>query len=119
MSELGKKIGQLCLTWPGTTEDVKWGADHVFSVKGKMFLILPYESEKPWLSFKASSKAFEDLVSTGLFAPAPYLARASWVMTRSPEDMDWSTIEELIRESYDLVVAKLPKKTQKELGFNP
>jgi predicted DNA-binding protein (MmcQ/YjbR family) len=119
MADLGKRIGSLCLSWPGTTEDVKWGADHVFSVNGKMFVILPYESEKPWLSLKASSQAFADLVSTGHFSPAPYLARANWVMTKTPEDLDFSTLAELIRESYELVVAKLSKKAQRELGFNP
>jgi predicted DNA-binding protein (MmcQ/YjbR family) len=48
--------------------------------------------------------------------PAPYLARAHWVQIR-PADcrLRAGGIAVLLRQSYDLVVAKLPKKTQMAL----
>ena len=63
--------------WPGVTEDIKWGADLVFSVGGKMFCVLD-TGESGRLSFKVEDGRFLELTERPGVIPAPYLARARW-----------------------------------------
>jgi predicted DNA-binding protein (MmcQ/YjbR family) len=44
--------------------------------------------------------------------PAPYMARNHWVSLRKWNALRDSQIKAAVKESYDLVKAKLPKKTQ-------
>src|SRR5215469_9822824 len=48
-------LRKLCLTFPGTTEQIQWGCDLLFKVGGKMFAITPLEPAPVCLSFKAST----------------------------------------------------------------
>jgi hypothetical protein len=48
--------------------------------------------------------------------PAPYMARAKWVALETKEALGIEELKQLLRESYDLVFAKLPKKTQESLS---
>ena len=48
--------------------------------------------------------------------PAPYLARAKWVLLETPKAMPEAEQRAAIRGSYELIRAKLPKKTQRELA---
>ena len=47
--------------------------------------------------------------------PAPYLARAQWVALEHEDTITRRELQNLLREAYDLVWAKLPKKTQAAL----
>jgi hypothetical protein len=47
------------------------------------------------------------------------LARAKWVALETREAIPASELRELLREAYDLVVAKLPKATQAGLITKP
>jgi predicted DNA-binding protein (MmcQ/YjbR family) len=70
-----------CLSLPGATLSIQWGADHVFKVGGKMFAVLGPPEERPHtMSFKASDDSFHILTQCKGIIPAPYLARAHWVM---------------------------------------
>lgn len=76
-------LRRFCLSLPDATEDVKWGQDLAFCIGGKMI-------------------------------PAPYLARAMWVQEEQlGEALDRRELEALIRTSYELVKAKLPKQNRK------
>ncbi len=48
--------------------------------------------------------------------PAPYMARAKWVALETKEALATDELTRLLRESYDLVFAKLPKKTREALA---
>jgi len=48
--------------------------------------------------------------------PAPYLARAKWISIESEESLTRAELKDMIRESYDLVWAKLPKKARTALA---
>ena len=103
---------QFCRSLPGATEDIKWGQDLVFSVGGKMFTVI--NTERPHnYSFKCDGEAFAELTEREGIVPAPYLARASWVMIEELNGaLDASEMKERLRGSYELVKMKLPKKTQ-------
>lgn len=102
-------VRSICQALPDVTEDIKWGADLVFSVGGKMFCAT--NTEAPYqLSFKCTPEEFGELVERPGLIPAPYLARAMWVQeTELGETLDRRELERLLRTAYDLVVAKLPK----------
>ncbi len=108
-------VRALCRSLPGVTEDIKWGDDLVFSVGGKMFVVLwlepPYR-----VSFKCDPETFAELVEREGIIPAPYLARAMWVSIESlDEAMEAAELRDRIRQSYELVKAGLPKRILAEI----
>ena len=110
-------LRQRVCAWPGVTEDVKWGADLVFSVGGKMFCVYCLEGpEAGRMSFKVPGGRFLELTERPGFVPAPYLARAHWVLVEKPGKLRANELGAFVRGSYELVRAKLPKKTQRELA---
>jgi predicted DNA-binding protein (MmcQ/YjbR family) len=99
----------VCLGFPQATETVQWGDNLVFKIAGKMFCVANLEPAEYCMSFKCTPEKFAELIEREDFAPAPYLARASWVALRSEDALPAAELKALLRESYDLVVAKLPK----------
>ena len=69
-------------------------------------------------SFKVSDEEFEELSNRDGFMPAPYMARAKWVLVTNPAKLNKKEWETYIRESYELVKTKLTKKIRKDLGIN-
>lgn len=108
-------VRDLCLSFPSVTEHMIWGNDLTFKVGGKMFAHAVLEPAPVWLSFKASPDNFFELTERRNIIPAPYLARAKWVALETKDALSSAELSTVIRESYDLVVAKLPKKTRDSL----
>jgi predicted DNA-binding protein (MmcQ/YjbR family) len=106
----------LCLSFPGATEQIQWGYDLLFKVGGKMFAVTPLEPAPVWLSFKASPENFAELTERPSIIPAPYLARAQWVALENKEALAPEELARLLRESYEMICAKLPKKTRESLS---
>jgi predicted DNA-binding protein (MmcQ/YjbR family) len=111
-----EELRKHCLSFPGATEHEIWGNDLTFKVGNKMFAHTVLEVAPVWLSFKASDERFAELVERQDVIPAPYLARAKWVALESREAIPAAELRELLREAYNLVVAKLPKKTKEGLA---
>jgi predicted DNA-binding protein (MmcQ/YjbR family) len=108
-------VRQLCLSFPHATENVQWGDDLVFKVAGKMFVVLKLEAGGNWLAFKSTPEEFAELVERPGVVPAPYLARAHWVALERNDAIPRAELRRLLRKAYDLVAAKLPKKTRAAL----
>ncbi len=109
-------LRKLCLSLAGATEQIQWENDRVFKVGGKMFACSGIEKDSRY-SFKVDGHRFVELTDQPGIVPAPYLARAKWVQVdpaacRLPDD----ELAALVRRSYNLVFAKLPKKTQREIA---
>jgi len=111
-----ESIRKLCLGFPHATEQVQWGYDLVFKIGGKMFAIAPLEPAPVFLTFKAAEESFAELTERPGIIPAPYLARAKWVAMENADALSPQELAPLLRLSYDLVLAKLPKRTQKNLA---
>jgi predicted DNA-binding protein (MmcQ/YjbR family) len=86
-------------------------------VNEKIFAVTVLEPAPVWLSFKCTPETFADLTERMGIIPAPYMARAKWVALETKEALAAPELKELLRESYDLVFAKLPKKTQQALAL--
>lgn len=106
----------LCRSFPGCTEDIKWGADLVFSVGGKMFAVTGNAAPAEGMSFKVDDDRFLELTDRPGIMPAPYLARAKWVYVNREADLPDREAAELLRRSYALVFAKLTRKLQREIA---
>jgi len=109
-------LRKLCLSFPGTTEQIQWGYDLLFKVGGKMFAITPLEPAPVCLSFKASPEKFAELTERQNIIPAPYLARAQWVALQTRDALAHDELAGLLRESYEMILAKLPKKMQEAIA---
>lgn len=110
------KLREHARSLPGATVDVKWGADWVASVGGRMFFVTADVPAPSAASFKVEDHRFLELTSLPGFAPAPYLARARWVRLGDARALPLAELKALVTRSYELVLAKCPKKLQKELA---
>lgn len=110
-------LRELATGWPGVEAGMKWEDDLVFTVAGKMFCATcvrgPHAGS---MSFKVEDERFLELTERPGFLPAPYLARAHWVYVAKPQKLRADELQAFVRRSYELVRAKLPKKTQRGLA---
>ncbi|MDC8757761.1 MmcQ/YjbR family DNA-binding protein [Janthinobacterium fluminis] len=106
----------VCRAMPAASEDIKWGSNVVFSVGLKMFAIFGGSEAAPTLSFKVEDERFLELTDRPGIIPAPYLARAKWVQIARPKALGDAEAAALLRRAHGLIVAKLSKKLQREIG---
>lgn len=110
-------ISELCNELNGVTSDIKWEDHLCFNVGGKMFFIASLEHIPTSASFKIDEAGFNELTEQEGVIPAPYLARYKWVKVDNIERFSKKEWKKHIETSYFLVVSKLSKKLQKELGI--
>ena len=92
---------------PGTTEDVKWGADLCFCVGAKMYCV--YGLESGGFSVKSDPETFARLCQRPGWGPAPYVARYHWVRVDPGTEVDHDELRALLQASYAAVVKGLKK----------
>ncbi len=109
-----------CLSFPQATENVQWGNDLVFKIAGKMFAVVVLEgASKYCLTFKCTEAKFAELIERDGIDPAPYSARYHWVALETFDALSDKELKTLLKNSYDLVFEKLPKKMKTALGTGP
>ena len=110
-------LRQLALSLPQTTVVKQWGEHLVFKVAGKMFLIVGLDGELiDGVIFKCMpDDEFDELTDIEGVTQAPYCAKRHWVRVGDLSALPAAELNRRIRRSYDLVVAKLPKKIQATL----
>jgi predicted DNA-binding protein (MmcQ/YjbR family) len=109
----------LAATLPGATEDIKWGADLVYSVGGKMFCVFLLEAGRAaTCSLKVDDERFLELTGVPGVVPAPYLARARWVQVGRVHGLAGADLDALVRRSHALVASRLTKKLQRDIGID-
>lgn len=100
------------LTKPGAWSDNPFHEDReLVKVANKIFLFPGQVGDRPAITVKNTAEAVEELKQRypTLASPAAYLNKRLWVrliIDGVPDD----EVRELIDDSYDLVVAKLPVK---------
>ena len=68
------------------------------------------------VSFKVKDEEFDELSRSSDIVPAPYVARYKWVLVQKPDRLSKKEWEHYIRQSYNLVRSKLPKKVPSQLN---
>lgn len=66
------------------------------------------------ISFKVRDEEFDEMASKEGCCPAPYMARAKWILVTDVSKLTKEEWERFVRQSYNLVINKLPKKVQRE-----
>ena len=109
-----EQLRKFCLSFPGATEDVKWGSDLCFSVGQKMFVVTGADS-MGGLSLKCTPEKFDELTERKGIDPAAYVGRYKWVHISDLDAVTAAELKSLIEQSYKLVFDKLPPKIKKTI----
>jgi predicted DNA-binding protein (MmcQ/YjbR family) len=101
-----------CLSFPQASENLQWGEDLCFKVAGKMFAVLSLSSVPQSLCFKCTPEKFAELCEQEGISPAPYVGRYKWVLVERLDVLRDAELEDLIRQSYEMVAAKTKSKSK-------
>jgi predicted DNA-binding protein (MmcQ/YjbR family) len=107
----------ICHSLPGVTEDIKLENHLCFNVGDKTFLFTSPDSSPPSASFKVPDEDFEAIIAKDGLEPQPYIARYKWVLAKDISTLSHQEWEHYIKQSYQLIAAKLPAKIKKGLGL--
>lgn len=103
LSKQLERIRALALALPEATEELTWG-DVNFRVRKKIFC---FPNDGRSIMVKADPEELPALLGDARVTPAPYLAKAGWVvLDLTTPQVDWTEVDELIRTSYCLVAPK-------------
>ena len=108
-------IRKYCLSFPNATEDIQWGNDLLFRISGKIFVGMSLDPPHS-LSLKCTPEKFDELIEFEGIIPAPYMARNKWVMLEHLDALNDAELKRLIKNSFEMIFSKLPRRTQAELG---
>lgn len=109
-------IHEYCLSLPHVTERVQWDNDLLLCIGGKMFTVMALDAAAPYrISLKCTPEEFAELTELEGIEPAPYVARYHWVSLKSFGALPQAELKRLVRDSYEMVKGKLPKKVLAEL----
>lgn len=108
-------LEKAALALPGAELSIKWGDDRCYAVGGKMFAATDGAATN--LSMKVTDIAFEALTETGRARPAPYMARAKWVMFDDVSALDAAEVADWLKTAHALVAGKLTRKARAALGL--
>jgi len=106
-----ESIRHFCLSFPDAKENLQWGEDLCFKVRGKIFVVLDLGCVPQRLSLKCTPEKFAELTEKEGISPAPYVGRYKWVLLERLEVLSPRELKELIRESYAMVASKTKVKT--------
>jgi len=112
------EIRAYCLKLPDATENLQWGDDLCFKVRGKIFATLALTAVPQKLCFKCEPEVFAEMIEREGIEPAPYVGRYKWVILNRLDALPWSELKDRIRRSYEMVAAKAPKSKSKKRKRN-
>jgi predicted DNA-binding protein (MmcQ/YjbR family) len=105
------EVRAYCMGLPEATEKLQWGDALCFKVREKMFAVLGLDQVR--LTCKCTPEMFAELIERPDIRPSPYLGRHNWVMLDRLEALRNDELKDLIRQSYEMVAAKVPKARKK------
>src|SRR5688572_21971806 len=107
----------LCLAKPGASEGYPYGPGAlVMKVAGKVFAIIADEANPPTISLKCDPEIAEALrQSYEAVIPGYHLNKKHWNTVVADGSVD-EQLADWVDDSYDLVVAGLPRRVRERLG---
>jgi predicted DNA-binding protein (MmcQ/YjbR family) len=106
-----ESVRKFCLSLPHVTEDVQWQSDLLFRIGNKMFAVAALDPASDHrMSFKCTPETFAELTERDGIVPAPYVARYHWIALERFDVLPERELKELLKNAYQLVLEKLPKK---------
>jgi predicted DNA-binding protein (MmcQ/YjbR family) len=82
----------------------------VYKVRGRMFAVVPLDGERPSITLKSDPQDARSLVHEHpAISPGYHMNKDHWITVDLDGDLPRGLVDDLIAESYRLVIAKLPK----------
>jgi predicted DNA-binding protein (MmcQ/YjbR family) len=115
------ELRDLCLRFPGSDEAFPFGPDtSVFKVAGKIFALSQLAARPLRVSLKCEPLLAEQLrAAHTTVIPGYHLNKQHWNTVIIDGSMPEHTITDMVEDSYDLVVSKLPLSRRRALGWEP
>lgn len=109
---------ELCLSFPGAEETTPFGPEAlVYKVSGKMFAVTVPEDFPARINLKCDpERAIELRDEHKGIKPGWHINKKHWNTVMLDGSVPPAVVRELVKHSYDLVVAALPGKTRAELA---
>ena len=107
-----------CASLPNSVHVVQWGDASVWKIGGKVFAIGGwFDGPEFAVTFKCSETSFAILKELPGLRPAPYLASRglTWVQRVDARSLSDHDLKQYIQQSYAMILAALPRKTQEAL----
>jgi predicted DNA-binding protein (MmcQ/YjbR family) len=104
-----EEIREYCLAFPDVTENLQWGDDLCFKIRGKIFVTMALTAVPQKVCFKCTPETFVELIEREEIRPAPYVGRYNWVILERLDALRRDDMEDLIRQSYEMVAERAPK----------
>ena len=112
-----EELREYCLSFKGATECFPFDdVTLVLKVQGKMFALIPLDNIETQITLKCDPERAIDLREEySAIVPAWHFNKKHWNTVVIDPVISQEFLCELIRHSYDLVVAKLPKSLREEI----
>jgi predicted DNA-binding protein (MmcQ/YjbR family) len=114
------KLREHCLSFPGALETFPFGPENsVFKVEGKMFALSPLAGSPLRVSVKCEPALAEQLREMHeAVTPGYHLNKKHWNTVVLDGSLPDQTIRDMVEDSYDLVVSRLPASRRRALGWD-
>lgn len=108
---------RLALEFPFTEHCWPFGPEYdVFKVGGKIFMIATEFNHKAVINLKSDPE--KSLLNQQIYpsiTPGYHMNKKHWISVAPGDDISLSLLEELVADSWNLVVDGLPKRDQKRI----
>jgi predicted DNA-binding protein (MmcQ/YjbR family) len=112
------ELRSCCLAFPGCEQTFPFSpGTSVFKVGGKMFALSALASQPLKVSLKCEPELAAQLRNTyAAIAPGYHLNKRHWITITLDGSLEDEMVRDLIEDSYDLVVAGLPRRAREALS---
>jgi predicted DNA-binding protein (MmcQ/YjbR family) len=114
------ELRRRCLSFPGAEETFPFGPNtSVFKVAGKMFALSQLGADELQVSLKCEPTLAEQLRDVHVeVTPGYHLNKRHWNTVVIGGSLPDQMIDDMIEDSYDLVVSTLPERLRRALGWH-
>jgi predicted DNA-binding protein (MmcQ/YjbR family) len=114
-----EELRDYCLSLLGTDEEFPFGPDtSVFKVAGKIFALSRLSEYPPRVSLKCDPSLAEELRKAhAAVIPGYHLNKRHWNTVTIDGSLSDEIISDMVEDSYDLIVSKLPRAQRQALSW--
>jgi predicted DNA-binding protein (MmcQ/YjbR family) len=113
------ELRNLCLSFPGAMETFPFGPENsVFKVAGKIFALSRLSADPLAVSLKCEPALADQLREAhAAVRPGYHLNKRHWNTIVIDGSLPDATIREMVEDSYDLIVSRLPAARRSAFGW--
>ncbi|WP_314102235.1 MmcQ/YjbR family DNA-binding protein [uncultured Frigoribacterium sp.] len=111
MATTTEQVQAICAEQPSAELTFPFGLEiAVYKVRGKIFALVPVDTDQPSVSLKAVPEHAEQLrAEHPEITPGWHLNKRHWITLDLSGDLPATMVEDLVGNSYDRVIARMPK----------